>query len=193
MSKEIRAEKVQGKKWKRFFYKLLRLYLLYILNNLQNNCVRMFQLKRLYVFKRYFKPVLFVYFLYIHTRVHKFIAISRVDSYKSIISNRRLVRNLDQNNEFIFCALWSPAQAHIFNVFRIREEKYSFAWPVFLISHFDASPWLRFVIWNGYRLWNPQKCFHIFCARTCLLSFRIAAFPTLPKQRFMCKRTVENT
>lgn len=70
MSKEIRTEKVQGKKWKRFFYKLLRLYLLYILNNLQNNCARMFQLKRLYVFKRYFIPVLFVYFLYIHTRVY---------------------------------------------------------------------------------------------------------------------------
>lgn len=167
----------------------------------------MFQLKRLYVFKRYFKPVLFVYFLYIHTRLHKFIAISRINSYKSIFSNRidshcarlialaaifnrRLVWNLDQNNEFIFCALWSPARAHIFNVFRIREEKYSFARPVFLISHFDASPWLRFVIWNGYRLRNPQKCFHIFCARTCLLSFRIAAFSTLPKQRFMRKRTV---
>lgn len=88
MSKEIRTEKVQGKKWKRFFYKLLRLYLLYILNNLQNNCARMFQLKRLYVFKRYFIPVLFVYFLYIHTRVHKFIAISRINSYKSITSNR---------------------------------------------------------------------------------------------------------
>lgn len=48
----------------------------------------MFQLKRLYIFKRYFKPVLFVYFLYIHARVHEFIAILRIDSYKSIISNR---------------------------------------------------------------------------------------------------------
>lgn len=168
----------------------------------------MFRLKGLYVFERYFKSVLLVYFSYIHTRVHKFIAISRIDSYKSVTSNRidshcarfiafaaifnrrRLVWNLDQNNEFIFCALWSPAQAHIFNAFRIREEKYSFARPVFLISHFDASPWLRFVIRNGYRLRNPQKCFHIFCARTCLLSFRTAAFSTLPKQRFMCKRTV---